>query len=113
MKQEWKEADRERVRAEQAEHLTRRAALIEAHGKPKHLAASDAIALARATIDSPDPAQLHASLYRDAAQADAWMSSTAEHYGHSVLFRATLPDGQVIGVYDLRPALARAAEEAT
>jgi hypothetical protein len=114
---EWTEEDRERMRAGQAEHAARRAALIERYGEPKPLGAADALALAAASgvhIDASVTAyQVHASLYRDAAQADAWLASNLEHYGHPTLARATLPDGRVVGILDMRPAIARAEQEAT
>jgi len=103
--------------AEIAEAKARRAALTLEHGKPESIAASDALALARTALVPVDPAvtadDVFASIYRDDAAADAWAESNRVHYGHPVLAKVPLPDGRVVGILDLRPALERSRREAS
>ena len=93
----------------------RRAELIKHHGQPDVIAADTALGLARdeGLADGVTPDQVHAAIYRDKAASDAWLESNRVHHGHPALARFELPDGRVVGILDLRPALARAAEEAT
>jgi hypothetical protein len=88
-----------------AERDARRNALIGQHGLPEHILSSEALKLAR--VEVTDPSDFYASIYRDKAAADAWMGSTLEHEGHPALARVDLPDGRVVGIYDLRPALTK------
>jgi len=53
----------------------------------------------------------YASIYRDDAAAEAWMDSNMENHGYPTLARVTLPDGRVVGILDLRPALDRARRD--
>jgi hypothetical protein len=93
----------------------RRAALAAEHGRPEPLAGSDALALARAAGVPVDPqvtsGDIYASIYRDDAAADAWAESNLTHYGHPQLAKVPLPDGRVVGILDLRPALEKFAAE--
>ena len=96
--------------AEIAERADRRARLAARHGMPERISNSDALAAVRnAGADvSPYAAAddwIHASIYRDAAAADAWMESNRVHHGHTTMARAPLPDGRVVGILDLRAAL--------
>jgi len=97
-------------------HLARRAGLQERHGQPEPIAASDALALARASLVPVEADvtadDVYASIYRDAAAADAWLASDLKHHGHPALARVPLPDGRVVGILDLRPALERARRDA-
>lgn len=90
----------------------RRDALTAEHGTPVHVAESDALAQAAAARIRVDPAatanDVYASIYRDAAAAGAWVESDRVFHGHPVLAMVPLPDGRVIGILDLRPALERA-----
>jgi len=54
---------------------------------------------------------VYASVYRDQAAADAWADANLVHNGHPTLAKVPLPDGRVIGILDLRPALRRARGE--
>lgn len=89
----------------------RRDALIAEHGKPEKIADADALAQAAATQVSVDPTataeDVYASIYRDAAAADAWLEANLTYYGHPALARVPLADGRVIGILDLRPAFKR------
>lgn len=95
-----------------AEHKARRAELISRHGMPEIIAPSDALALAMTGRIPIDPAatadDLWAGVYRDAEAAAAWGESNRAHYGHPTLARVPLPDGRVVGILDLRPAMRRA-----
>jgi hypothetical protein len=99
-----------------AERKARQAALIEQHGMPVHISGSDALALARTAQVHVDPAatadDVYASIYRDAAAADAWLQANLTYHGHPALAKVPLPDGRVVGILDLRPALERAEGEA-
>jgi hypothetical protein len=99
--------------AEIAESKARRAALTAEHGKPEHVAGSDALALARTAGIPVDPrvtaGDVFAAVYRDEAAADAWAESNLTHYGHPQLAKVPLPDGRVVGILDLRPALEKFA----
>ena len=113
--------------AEIGGHGERQARLAAQHGMPEHISNADALAMARTALTGkaePDSAVyrlagvtaddwIFASIYRDAAAADAWLESNLEHYGHPALARVPLPDGRVVGILDLRPALERARREAT
>lgn len=95
-----------------AEHEERRARLYAEFGQPERLDAADALAQARAAMVPVDPAvtadEVWASIYRDDAAADGWLESNLAHNGHPALAKVPLPDGRVIGIMDLRPALDRA-----
>jgi len=101
--------------AEIAEHGERRAQLTERHGKPVHYPEADALALANAAGIPVDPTavpdDLYASVYRDDEAAAAWLESNMTHQGHPAFAKVPLPDGRVVGILDLRPAMARAREE--
>jgi len=94
----------------------RRQNLIEAHGAAEWIADADALALAAAAGVQADPAvtanDVYASIYRDDAAADAYVKSNLAHHGHPTLAKVPLPDGRVLGILDLRPALERARREA-
>ncbi len=105
-------------------HEARQARLIEQHGMPEAISAADALALARTALTGkaePDSAvyrlagvkagDIHASIYRDPAAADAWLESNLIYYGHPALARVPLPDGRVAGILDLRPSLKRLEDE--
>jgi hypothetical protein len=57
--------------------------------------------------ESVHPRDAYAFAYRDAAAAQAWQQSTLDHHGvgHFGTY-ATGRGPEVIGIYDLRPALA-------
>jgi hypothetical protein len=101
--------------AASARSKARRAALAAEHGVPEPLAGSDALALARAVGGPIDPSvtagDVYASVYRDEAAADAWAESNLVHYGHPSLAKVPLPDGRVVGILDLRPALEKFAAQ--
>ena len=102
-------------RAEQAEHEARRSRLIGRYGEPERIDAADALALANAARVPVDPTaavvDLWASIYRCDVAADAWLESNRVHNGVPTLAKVPLGDGRVIGILDLRPALARSREE--
>jgi hypothetical protein len=97
-----------------AEHKARRDRLTAEHGQPVAIAASDALAMAMTALIPVDPTvtadDAWASIYRDEDAADAWLESNLVHNGHPALAKVPLPDGRVIGILDLRPALARYAK---
>lgn len=99
--------------AEYEAHTARRDALIRDHGMPKPIAGDDALMLARDRTAGISPcvraAEVYASIYRDQAAADAWLASNLEHHGHPAIGTVLMDDGRVIGILDLRPALARSA----
>ena len=89
-------------------HGERQARLVAQHGMPEHISNADALALAATALVPVEPGVtaddwIFASIYRDAAAADAWLESNLEHYGHPALARVPLPDGRVVGILDLRP----------
>lgn len=112
----WTSEGREERLAEIDAGLARRADLRDHHGLPEPIAAVHALALARAYLVPIDPAvtadDTYAGIYRDAAAAEAWMDSNMENNGYPTLARVTLPDGRVVGILDLRPALDRARRDA-
>lgn len=88
------------------DHGQRRAALIAGHGQPTRFDPGEALRLLG--LDGQLTAgQVSAHLYRDEASAAAWLASNAEHYGHAPLGTVTV-EGGVVGVLDIRAALARA-----
>lgn len=97
------------------EQLRRRDELFRVHGRPERIDAADALARACAGQVPVDPAvtagDIYASIYRDDAAANAWLDANLIHYGHPTLAKVPLPDGRVIGILDLRPALERAQLE--
>lgn len=107
--------DREARLAEIAEHKARQNKLSAEHGKPEWIAASDALTLgfnAGVITSVTSPSDYYASIYRDSAAADAWLESNLTHNGHPTLARFALPDGRVVGILDLRPALAESRKRA-
>ena len=99
---------------EPTEEEARRNELTRRYGRPEPIAAADALVLARYIRPGglPEPVradQVHASIYRDKLGADGWLVANKLHHGHPEYARVTLPDGRVVGILDLRPALARAA----
>jgi hypothetical protein len=86
------------------DHEAHRAELTAAHGTPRPFDTAYALRLLgqRAQVH---PRDAYAFAYRDQAAADAWQAATRTHHGIPSL--GTAPsDAGVIGVYDLRPALA-------
>jgi hypothetical protein len=104
-------------RADLAERQARRSRLAGQHGTPESISASDALALAMTALVPVDPTatadDVYASVYRDQAAADAWLESNLTCNGHPTFAKVPLPDGRVVGILDLRPALRRAREEST
>lgn len=92
-------------------HMNRREQLIAAYGQPESIDPADALALARASIVRVDPTvtadDVYACIYRDEGAADGWLQSNLVNHGHPALAKVPLPDGRVIGILDLRPALKR------
>jgi hypothetical protein len=86
-------------------HEERRARLIEEHGQPRRHDAGGALRLlgCRAAVH---PRDVIASAYQDQAAAAAWAESNLAHYGHPSLGAVTVEGVGVVGVLDLRPALA-------
>jgi hypothetical protein len=97
--------------AELEERKAWRDGFIARHGLPEQVGAADALALARDAGVLADlgvcPDDTWASIYRDDAAADAWLESNRAHHGHPALAKVPLPDGRVIGILDLRPAMER------
>jgi hypothetical protein len=102
-------------RADMAERGERRSRLTERHGTPVTISASDALAMAMTALIPVDPAvtadDVYASVYRDDAAADGWLESNLACNGHPTFAKVPLPDGRVVGILDLRPAMQRAREE--
>jgi hypothetical protein len=103
--------------AEIEAHDARRARLTEEHGKPEHISNADALALALTALVPVEVGVtaddwIYASIYRDAAAADAWLESNLRYHGHPALARVPLPDGRVAGILDLRHELERADKKA-
>ena len=111
----WTAEGREERLAEIDAHLARHADLKARHGLPEPISASDALALARASLVPVDPAvtagDVYAGIYRDMPAAEAWLDSDLENHGYPSLARVPLPDGRVVGILDLRPALDRARRD--
>lgn len=111
------ESDQERKArlAEIAAQEARQAQLAAEHGMPEHISSADALALARTALVPVDASvtanDIYASIYRDDTAADAWMESNRIHHGHPALAKVPLPDGRMVGILDLRPALAKLREE--
>jgi hypothetical protein len=82
----------------------RQQALYGAHGRPKQVDGGAALRLL-GLRDRVHPIDVVAFAYRDQAAADAYAASNAEHHGLASLGTAPC-DGGVVGVLDLRPALA-------
>lgn len=108
--------EREARLAEIADRKARQARLAGQYGMPETISGADALALARTALVPVDPGvtadDIHASIYRDDTAADAWAESNRVHNGHPTLAKVPLPDGRVVGILDLRPALERARREA-
>jgi hypothetical protein len=98
-------------------HEERRARLAAQWGTPERISGADALDAARAARAGISPYvaadDVYASIYRDDAAADAWLESNRVHQGHPALARVPLPDGRVIGILDLRPALRAAVRDRT
>lgn len=111
-------ADEERAErvASSARQRARTARLAARYGRPEHVCTAYARKLAAAAqvpVDpSVEPDDIWASIYRDAASADAYAESNLTHHGHPTLAKVPLPDGRVLGILDLRPSLERARREA-
>jgi hypothetical protein len=88
----------------------RRALLVARHGLPAQVPAAAALRLLgrRAEVHPNDAV---AFAYRDQAAADAYAESNAQHQGIPSLGSRPV-DGAIVGVLDLRPALARHARQA-
>lgn len=86
-----------------------------AYGEPEHISGANALALAAAALTSVDPAvtldDIVAHIYRDNTAADGWLDSNRLNHGHPTLAKVPLPDGRVLGILDLRPALQRYTTE--
>jgi len=112
----WTEAGREARLAELDAQLAHRADLREQHCFPEPISAAKALALAMASLVPVDPAvtadDTYAGIYRDMPAAEAWLDSDLENHGYPTLARVPLPDGRVVGILDLRPALDRARRDA-
>jgi hypothetical protein len=108
--------DRDARLAEITERKARRARLIGQYGKPEHISASDALALARTALIPVDADvtadDIYASILRDNVAADGWEESDLVHNGVPALARVSLPDGRVVSILDLRPSLEKARREA-
>lgn len=94
-------------------HAARRAALTAAHGQPRHM--DTAVALRFAGIrEHVHPRDAYAFAYRDAQAAHAWQQSTLDHHGvgHFGTY-ATGTGPEVVGIYDLRSAMAQLGAEPT
>jgi len=102
-------------RADMAERGARRIRLTDRHGTPESISGSDALAMAMTARVPVDPTvtadDIWAAIYRDNAAADGWGEANLTYNGHPTLAKVPLPDGRVIGILDLRPALHRAKEE--
>jgi hypothetical protein len=102
-------------RADMADRAARRIRLADRHGTPESIGASDALALAMTALIPVDPTatagDVYANIYRDDTAASAWLESNLTHNGHPTLAKVPLPDGRVVGILDLRPALQRTREE--
>lgn len=81
------------------------------HGAPETISAADALTWAVIEGIPVPPAvtadDIRASIYRNDTAADAWLDSNRVN-GHPTLAMVPLPDGRVVGILDLRPALERA-----
>lgn len=112
----WDDPEEEARLAEIAEHKARVARLAARYGTPEYVDAADALALAVTALVPVDPdvtaGDVYASAYRDDAAADAYLESNRVHNGHPALAKVPMPDGRVVGILDLRPALERARREA-
>jgi hypothetical protein len=95
--------------ADLAAQNVRRERMTAEYGKPEHMDEAEALALARTALGSVTPdvtvRDVYASIYRDGEAAEAWLEANRVHYGHPALARVPLPDGRVLGILDLRPAL--------
>lgn len=88
----------------------RRALLIARYGQPAQVDRAGALRLL-GLRDAVHPRDVVAFLYRDQAAAGAFAASNAEHQGIPSL-GTCLAEGGVVGVLDLRPELARHAQQA-
>jgi hypothetical protein len=93
------------------DHEQRRRRLITEHGEPRPVKAAVPLELLgrRAEVHPRDAV---AFAYRDLGAAAAWTETTREHYGIPSLGIVTV-DGAIVGVYDLRAALAANGAGAT
>ena len=111
----WTEAGRTARLAEIDQHQARRADLREHYGVPEPFAASAALELARRSLvpvaAGVTAGVVYAGIFRDDMAAEAWLDSDLENHGYPTLARFPLPDGRVVGILDLRPALERARRD--
>lgn len=96
------------------EHAARYLAMAARYGRPETVRPYDALLMA---MNAPQPVTLHvsgnevhASIYRDQAAADAYAAANLEYHGHPTLAQVTLADGRVLGILNLRPALKAARD---
>lgn len=87
------------------DHEATVAALTAAHGKPAPVDTPAALRLL-GKRGEVHPRDAYAYAYRDQAAADAFQQATLDHHGVPSLGTATDRAGRLVGVYDLRPALA-------
>lgn len=91
-------------------------ALVQRYRLPAPVDPAVALALARALgiLKGADVAgdDTCAYIYRDGEAADAWLNFNLVHRSHPALAKMPLPDGRVIGILDLRPALERGRQMA-
>jgi hypothetical protein len=78
--------------------------LVQAGGQPRHVPEAPALR-ALGLRGQVHPLDAHACLYSSAQMAAAWAQLNLDHYGHPSL-GILVVEGGVIGVIDLRPALA-------
>jgi hypothetical protein len=102
-------------RADMGERAARRVRLTDRYGTPESISGSDALAMAMTALIPVDPTvtadDIWAAVYRDDTAADGWAEANLTYNGHPTLAKVPLPDGRVVGILDLRPALQCAREE--
>ena len=94
---------------------TRREYMWERYGCPETVDAE--AALVELGITDVNPREVHAFRYRDQEAAQAYAEANLEHHGHPTLGTYPVKTGEVVGVLDLRAAIAdmkqRYADEIT
>lgn len=90
----------------------RRVALARAYGSPAPFNGGEALRLL-GRRGHVHPRDAFAFLYADRWACAAWQAATAIWHGVPALGTYLLETGQVVGVYDLRPALAEFGAAAT
>lgn len=83
---------------------TRREYMWERYGRPGTVDAGTA--LGALGITGVSPREVCAFRYRDQEAAEAYAVSNLEHHGHPTLGSYTIETGEVIGVLDIRAAIA-------